>query len=79
MFVWGTWLGNNKYFSIQAALTMLLEWKHCHGIECHGCVVSTSALYLGDPGFKSQPGDHLFWLNFSWFSSVPLHNAGTVP
>jgi hypothetical protein len=36
-------------------------------------VVTTLALYLGNPGFRSRLADRLFWLK-TWFSSVPPAN-----
>jgi hypothetical protein len=42
------------------------------GTERRGRVVNTPASYSGSPRFKSGPGDWLFRVRFSWFSSVLL-------
>jgi hypothetical protein len=34
--------------------------------KCHGCIVSTPAVYLGGSGFGFRSWDHLFWWFFSF-------------
>jgi len=39
-------------------------------------VVKTPASKSGGPGFRSEPGDRLSWLRFSWFFSASRRILG---
>jgi hypothetical protein len=45
----------------------------------HGLVVNSSVSYLGGPGFKSWPRNHISWVLFFYFSQSPQADARIVP
>jgi hypothetical protein len=54
--------------------TLTSHWDQHLGNKCRSQVVSTPALQLRGPRFKSRPGDWIFY-DVSWFSSVPPGNC----